>query len=256
MKYYIYTVPKAGTYFMAELFEQLGLLNSGWHLDVFFYLDTKAHNMSTNTKTPTATEVHFNYVNRMRKIKDNQFCFGHLAPTYFPLPISRNTAVIFCFRDPKEVVVSEFIDFRFRRTDIPSISRKKIPDDKAAFEAYLKNRGPGIRNEFINILLYNKVTNMSEYQELIAHNCIIKVDFADMRNLTSGINKTKEIVKTLKIKAEVTEALYQRVLDADTKTNSKDVDSQIDRESLWTPKAKENYKALNLEEIYLELKQL
>ena len=55
MKYYIYTIPKSGTYFLAELLERIGLFNTGWHIEIFDYLDTKIFDLNVNSKFPSET---------------------------------------------------------------------------------------------------------------------------------------------------------------------------------------------------------
>ena len=39
MKIYVYTIPKAGTYFIADFLGRIGFLNTGYHVMANYFLD-------------------------------------------------------------------------------------------------------------------------------------------------------------------------------------------------------------------------
>ena len=56
-KLYVFTIPKAGTYFLAGLVSRLGWADSGWHLAERHVLETHRADVATNAKNPFAVRV-------------------------------------------------------------------------------------------------------------------------------------------------------------------------------------------------------
>lgn len=253
MKYYIYTIPKAGTYLMAAILEQAGLGNSGWHIMVHEYLDTLSHDLETNSETPTQTHVRGNYVNRFRRLRRNQFCFGHLSPTCFPLPVASRTGVLRCYRHPRAVLESEFVDFRFRRTDLVPFSPQSIEADDEAFSFYIAQRGEKMRRIYVEFLLYEKLIATKEYQELLGHNCIASIDLDDLRDPDTGYETCQLALSKLGLGEAFSEEKFRNALAQNTKTNSAAVSKDIDRSSFWSETSEAAYLALDLASIYEQI---
>jgi hypothetical protein len=53
MKVYIYTIPKAGTYFLADFIARLGFNNTGFHVNQNKFLNTAKLDMDTNARFPS-----------------------------------------------------------------------------------------------------------------------------------------------------------------------------------------------------------
>ena len=77
MKLYLYTLPKAGTYFMAELIGRLGYSNTGYHVERLRYLDTKSLDTKTNREMPDRAARNMACFDLMRRLRDREFAFGH-----------------------------------------------------------------------------------------------------------------------------------------------------------------------------------
>jgi len=141
MKLYIHTVPKSGTYLLAAFMERLGFENTGYHVSRDDYLDTKKFALDINAKTPSVTSVDEYFVTLLRSLHENQVAFGHVPVPMlsWALPEYR---FICAYRHPRTTLLSEFIDFRFRRIDVGFVSRDLIQDDREAFVRYLEEHGP------------------------------------------------------------------------------------------------------------------
>jgi len=250
VKFYIYTIPKSGTYLASALLEELGLKNSGWHLMVHHFLDTSANDPDTNAKTPTQTRERGNYVNRLKKLQQGAFCFGHLSPMAFPLPIVRQTAVLRCIREPREVLASEFVDFRFRRSDLGPYSVESVANDQSAFVLYLQRRGPRVRDSFLEFQLYEAMLQQPAYNRLVGHDRQARLAFANLRDPETGLEAVAGAIAKLGLVDNVSTGDMQRALARPTKTHSGDLAETIHREALWTPEAVAIYEALGLDSIY------
>ena len=240
MSVYIYTLPKAGTYFFAKLLSNLGLNDTGYHLSRFSYLDTKAHSLEQNTATPGVAKIRKFFVPVVRKMQGNDVFFGHFA-------VPRNLHVapvhmkyICSYRNPEKTLVSEFIDFRFRRTDVNWISRENVADDSEAFETFLEHHGLGPHLSILkNIVVYHSTVN----HPLVDPEERARVYFANFETVLKEPDMVRQIAEFLGISLQEGEAetILQKTLLAETKTKA--VDLEIDRDLLWTDRAREIYAA-------------
>jgi len=240
MSVYIYTLPKAGTYFFAELLSNLGLNDTGYHLSRFSYLDTKAYSLEQNAATPGVAKIRKFFVPVVRKMQDNDVFFGHFA-----LPRNLHVApthmkYICSYRNPEKTLVSEFIDFRFRRTDVGWLSREKVPDDFEAFELFLERHGLGPHlSIFKKIVVYHGTINhpLEDPEERE------KVYFANFETVLKEPDMVRQIAEFLGISLQegAAEAIHQKTLLAETKTKA--VDLEVDRDLLWTDRARAIYAA-------------
>jgi hypothetical protein len=231
-------MPKAGTYFFSTLLEKLGFEDTGYHLSRDNYLDTKAHPLEVNATHPDKARVQRFFVPVVRELPARAVLAGHFA-----LPLNFNVlglkGVYLCaYRDPRKTLISEFIDFRFRRKDIPWLSRPVIADDREAFAAYLRHHGIlahlGIFREFV--LLRSVVVSPLAPPVLQKNTYFVNFD-----HLRSEPRTALGIAKFLH--ADLTDAeVLQRVkaaLSAETKTKATAID--IDRDAFWTEEAEEIY---------------
>lgn len=255
-KGYIYTIPKAGTYLMSEFLSQIGSSSTGWHISFDKYLDTLGFNDKTNKQTPTRTKKDRLYIGSFRKIPFGHHAFGHYSPLYLPPRILSKDYKCLCVkRDPKEVLLSEFIDFRYRRADVEEFSKKKYKNSIEAFEAYIKHHAPVIKKICQNFLLLEEVHKNKIYIELIGPNKFYFADFKTFLNKEKGPKVAAEIAKFFA--SHLTEKgagiAWQAALEADNKTKSIDAEIDIPRTEFWSEKALAGYKALGFEEIAQKL---
>lgn len=238
MSVYVYTQPKAGTYFISDLIERLGFVNTGYHIMRMSYLDTKAHALEINTQTPDVARVDEFFVPVIRRLREKDLAFGH-----FPVPLNPeaslvHTKYVCAYRDPKKAVISEFIDFRFRRKDMEWISTETIPNDREAFVTYLKSRGlHGYYNEFRQMLLY---------RSLIVHPLATQLEkdrahFVNFAELLANPVEVEHIARFLGVELTSQQAvqIHLDALMAETKTKASSVN--IDRAALWSAEAEELY---------------
>jgi hypothetical protein len=239
MKLYLYTLPKAGTYFMAELIGQLGYRNTGYHVERLRYLDTHSLDAKTNREFPLAARTDVACFDLLRTLADGDFAFGHYEAAAFP-DVLTDFKFICMYRHPREVLVSEFIDFRFRRKGVPWALPSAIPDDVEAFAEYMRRhaRHPqkilskmlGVQSRVLDPLV---PSHDPKRYLFLNFSDVMKRPEAPLRQLATFLEVDE---------VKVREA-YQAALDAETKTKATDI--RIDRASLWSHAAEVEYARLN-----------
>lgn len=238
MPLYVFTQPKAGTYFISDIIARLGFENTGFHVMRNFYLDTHSQSLEDNATQPGLARVDKFFAPVVRSLQGKQFAFGH-----FPLPLNPEVPrpdmkYVCAYRDPKSALVSEFIDFRFRRKDIKRFSQASIPDDRKAFVAFLKKRGLGGHFEdFRNMLLY---------RSLVAHHLASpkerdRAHFVNFSSIRSNPEEIDALARFLgvEIAAGQSASIHAAALASETKTKASSID--VDRDALWSDAAEKVY---------------
>lgn len=151
MKIYIQTIPKSGTYFMAAFLGQLGFTDTGLHVGLDHVLRTHDVDLKTNVETPWKAREMQPYTQTIRALSSGDVAFGHMPVGLHPIRFP-DLFFICCYRHPRTTLMSEFVDFRFRRHDVPWIRPAEIPDDRAAFVAYLRKCGPEQMDKWRDLL--------------------------------------------------------------------------------------------------------
>lgn len=243
MKLYIYTIPKAGTYFLANLIGRMGYENTGYHINATDYLDTLNFDMNTNRELPHKTEKDVTFLPVLKSLKDRQLAFGHFPAAALPgiLPCYK---FVCAYRHPKKTLMSEFIDFRFRRKDVDWITPTVIPDHKRAFETYLKRHGVVQEKIFANMLAVSMSVNEPSCTPFAPKNYHF-LNFDEM--LAKPESSLKSLAKFLEFEAEELMPLFEGVRNSETKTKATSI--SIDRESLWTREAVKLYEARSFDAI-------
>lgn len=239
MKIYIYTIPKAGTYLLAEFLERLGFENSGFHVAQYYYLDTHALTLKVNSQTPEVARVDRFFVGTLQSMPEESVAFGHL-----PIPLAGwafpSFNFIFSFRHPRKTLVSEFIDFRFRRKDIDWLNFEVIPDDRKAFSAYLRNHGPIHMSIFSDFVACSTLFNDPFFQRYTPERSI----FVNFDTFLKDPSEAVRIAEHFGRDAATGLAAREAALAAETKTKA--VDLEIDRDSLWTAENERLYEDLGV----------
>lgn len=238
MSVYIYTLPKAGTYFLAKLLSNMGLNDTGKHIFRTFFLDTHKFSLEENAANPSISRVNKFFVPVVRQLKADDVTFGH-----FPLPLNPDVALlhmqyICSYRHPRKTLTAEFIDFRFRRNDIHWLTHDREPNDQKAFEKYLEHHGTTVHlRDFQNIVLYKSLMS----NPLVGEAAKGRSLFVNFNNVLRDAGEVKGIADFLHIEMSIQEAqdIHSKTLAAETKTKA--VDLQIDRDALWTERAHEIY---------------
>jgi len=251
---YIYTVPKAGTYLMDAFLTQLGYSSTGWHISLNNYLDTTAHDEDTNRVRPGETSVARNYLNSFRRVPAGGHAFGHFNPLFVPPAMLRTLdyRIIAVKRHPREVLVSEFIDFRHRRSDVGFVSAQAQPDHRQAFVVYLRDHAPVIRNICMNWLLLLDNARSAYYREIVGDR-VLFIDFKQFLDAKAGPEAALRVEQFLNPAqprpAERVKQFWSAALAADNKTRSDSLDLPYARDSLWTPEAVARYEELGFPQL-------
>jgi hypothetical protein len=249
---YIYTVPKAGTYLLGALLEELGYKNTGWHIANNSYLDTHSFDDVTNREFPSKTKVEKFYIKTFREIQNNQFAFGHLNPSQLPNQLYHTFHFISSYRHPREVLQSEFIDFRYRRKDVRFVSEAAIFDRVTAFEAYMQEHAPIIRNIFINFLIFQD-RYRTPLNRVIFGEKNLCINFRDLINNNPPESFVRELARFFQHSPEQILNILRRAQQRDNKTKSTELKLSFNKKELWSEKAESLYRELNFPEIEVEL---
>lgn len=254
-KVYIYTIPKAGTYLMSEFLSRLGIQNSGWHISENKYLDTKKFDDQTNKVEPSKTKVVRPYLQSFKRLPRGWHAFGHFNPLFVCAGELNKYRVIAVKRSLKEVLVSEFVDFRFRRADVHFVHRNVIPDSVKAFEVYMKVHAPIIKNIAHNFVLLERLQSDHDYVQLVGANRFHFVDFKSFLSPQTGPSLALDIARHVGVQVGQEEvcSIWQQALAADNKTKSDGVSMDVERDALWSQRALELYAQLNFDELNARL---
>lgn len=240
MKVYIYTIPKAGTYFLADFIGRLGFHNTGFHVNQKKFLNTAKFDLETNARFPSRAMERQSFMKTLRDMNDGDLAFGH-----FPVPLMAwifpDFFFVCSYRHPRQTLVSEFIDFRFRREDVNWIARDQIPDDREAFCTYLERHGQGHMAVFSQMLAITVLRN-----EPLCGRFQTEQFMLNFETLLKSPQSAVDLAGRLGIAPDrATEALEQ-TRNAETKTKATGLD--IDRAALWSDRAEELYSSINAED--------
>ena len=241
MKVYIYTIPKAGTYFLADFIGRLGFHNTGFHVNQKKFLNTAKFDLETNARFPSRAMERQSFMKTLRDMNDGDLAFGH-----FPVPLMAwifpDFFFVCSYRHPRQTLVSEFIDFRFRREDVNWIARDQIPDDREAFCTYLERHGQGHMAVFSQMLAITVLRN----EPLCGRFQTEQFYMLNFETLLKSPQSAVDLAGRLGIAPDrATEALEQ-TRNAETKTKATGLD--IDRAALWSDRAEELYSSINVED--------
>lgn len=240
MKLFIYTVPKSGTYLLAEFMGFLGFSNTGYHVSINDFLDTRGFGFEENSKTPSVAEKEQFFSDTLLSLREGEIAFGHLpAPLVgwaFP-----DFKFICSYRHPEKTLLSEFVDFRFRRDDVNWLSRDECPNDIDAFAVYLRNHGP------IHLSIFSEMLAVAALYREPLLNGFLRSNLIFV-NFDCFLRSPVEAVRIAdRFDRDPVFALQarQKALAANTKTKA--VGLEVDRESFWNEETKKIYAGLKVE---------
>lgn len=245
---YIYTIPKAGTYFLGSLVESLGYFNTGWHVSIENYLDTKNFDQDTNREYPGKTSKKQFFIKTFRQIKASQLAFGHISPYKLPNKLANKFIFISSYRHPREVLESEFIDFRYRRKAVHFVSLNKIKNFTDAFEIYLERHGKIIRNIFIEFLSFQDRYTNPLYKRAFPDNNLC-INFKDLISGKNSLSTLKNILEFLDCKVSNPSLFLEQVKSQENKTKSVGLSLLFERHELWNSKCELLYRQIGFEDV-------
>lgn len=244
-KLYVFTVPKAGTYFLAGLMSWFGWQDSGWHMAERFVLETHRADLTTNARNPLAVRIAQPYMETLDKLPKGQMCFGHMNPMLFAAPHAAEVAIVACRRRLRDVLVAEFIDFRFRREDkwVGQFSPKAIPDDREAFAAYVRLHGPviaDIAGTFITHRALRQTPYWAGTRRLASY---VEVAFEDLMG-EDPLPAVRALAASCGVSAPDGRLLdiLQTAKAAENKTKATTLALPFERAELWTAQAEAAYR--------------
>ena len=243
MKLYIYSIPKAGTYFLASLIGKMGYENTGYHINATSYLDTLHFDAETNRERPSKTRRNNSFVTILRGLSDGQLAFGHFPAPSLPDALP-GFKFVCAYRHPRKTLVSEFVDFRFRRKDVRWVLPQAIPDDNVAFETYLKRQGRAQERIFAHML--------SVQLSVSEPSCLgffpARFHFLNFDTLmTKPENTLLKLANFLSFEGAGVMDLFTQTLASETKTKATAID--LDRDALWTREAEKIYSSMSFDAI-------
>lgn len=256
-KLYIFTIPKAGSYFLAELMSRLGWENSGLHVAEDHVLDVKQTDLTDAARDPHSTTRWQSFYQSLESVQDGGLCFGHMNPMHFYGPHPSEFAVVGCRRQLRKVLVAEFIDFRFRRQDhlVQWVSRDTIADDRQAFAEYMDRHGPIIAHIAATYIAYRDLRSAAYYTRAAKLGAYVDLSFEALMGPypQPELRKLAWTLSLHKSDAELMDIL-QQAKTADNKTKSVDEALPIDRNTIWdNAQALATYERLGLEELSVRL---
>lgn len=241
MKIYIYTIPKAGTYFLADFVDRLGFNNTGYHLSRTSFLNTRKLDLKTNAEFPGQAKESQGFMKTLRNLGNGDAVFGH-----FPVPLMGwmfpDFRFVCAYRHPRKTLVSEFIDFRFRRKDINWISRETIADDQEAFCAYLERHGEAHMSVFSNMIAATLLRN----EELCVRFPAERSYLLNFETLLKDPGEAGRLAGYLGSDPQAGMDALEATLAAETKTKATNI--ELDRDALWSDRAETAYETLRAED--------
>lgn len=237
MKVYIYTIPKAGTYFLADFIARLGFRNTGYHVSQGEFLNTLKGDRDTNVKFPGRVSEKQFFMKTLRGMNDGELAFGH-----FPAPIMSlllpDFSFVCSYRHPRTTLVAEFVDFRFRREGVKWIRPDQIKDDRQAFCAFLERQGPAHMVVFSQMIGVTLLANEPLFKELTAD----RTHILSFDALLSDPAASRALVAALGGNPDMAAQILADTKNADTKTKATNLD--LDRDAFWTDQAEDLYHKL------------
>lgn len=240
MKIYVYSIPKSGTYFIADFLGRVGFTNTGYHVMANYFLDTHSVDLAVNASTPAAVMKSASFVQTLRLVPPRGVAFGHFPAPYLPDLIPRYTFIC-AYRHPRKTLLSEFVDFRFRRTDIDWLASDAVISDQDAFCLYLERHGPSHMRIFSEML---GVATLVQ-DELFVHMDPQRFHFVNFDHVLADSKAMTQLGRRLGVSADDARRAYAETLSAETKTKATNIG--IDRNALWSPAAERAYRDLGAE---------
>ena len=244
-KLYIYTIPKAGTYFLAKLASKMGWKDTGIHVAGDHVLDTHRVDLKTAAEYPTRTRAKQWLPVTLKSIKKGELCFGHISPIFFLPRFQAAFTILACKRRLKDALVAEFVDLRFRRKDAPDLSRVKFSDDRAAFVHYLETKAAGMRGIAGAFLAHVAVRQLDYFAGTRKLGDYLEISFEDLFG-AAPLPTVRKIAEAfgLNWSDDKLLSIYTEACQEDNKTKSTAEELPLDREALWTPEAEELYRSM------------
>ncbi len=224
------SIPKAGTYFFAELLSELGVQNRHLHIAKHHAENLLLCSEEINKHKPSLAKVPLRLDQALYTVQASEFVFGHIAkPLLNDFALNR-FKIIYSYRDHKAAMQAEFHWFRELRQDLPAkFTRYAHLSPEEHFIHYLKIYGPTRVRLFSFLDLWKSDPK------------VFLIDFDKFRaERDYAIQSILGLAQYLELTEPSAEEILERCLNKDNKTKVKRDPSQ----NLWSPQAEAIYSKL------------
>ncbi|MDD9897779.1 MAG: sulfotransferase domain-containing protein [Candidatus Melainabacteria bacterium] len=137
------TIPKAGTYFLAEILSEIGAKNRHLHVAKNHAENLLRFGEEVNKFTPSKAKLPLKLDQALYTVQAGEFVFGHIAKPLLNDFALENFKIIYSYRDHKEAMQAEFYWFREIRRDMQEeFTRHSDLSAQDHFIKYLEIFGP------------------------------------------------------------------------------------------------------------------
>lgn len=226
------TIPKAGTYLLAEILSEIGAKNRYLHVAKNHAENLLLFGDEVNKYTPSKAKLPLKLDQALYTVQEGEFVFGHIAKPLLNDFALKHFKIIYSFRDHKEAMQAEFYWFREIRQDMQDeFTQYRDLSAQDHFIKYLEIFGPTRVRLFKFLDKWKKVPGVSQ------------VDFNRFRS-DSDYAKNKIIEIANEIGLPVTDGRAEGILNA---CLNKDTKTKVNRDksvNLWTDEANNIYDRL------------
>ena len=105
-KAFVISIPKSGTYLVAELLTRLGMESVKLHLSLDYVTDYRFASLKDGRERPELFDVRMKFADALQFIDNGQFAVGHIECSELTVQLLRNFRKIFVFRNLRDALVS------------------------------------------------------------------------------------------------------------------------------------------------------
>jgi hypothetical protein len=226
------SMPKAGTYFFAEILSGIDAENRHLHVARYHAENLLLVDEETNRLHPSKAKIPLKLDQALYTVQGGEFVFGHIAKPLLSKFFQERFKIVYLFRNHKDALEAEFYWFREIRQDMKKkFTRFSHLSPEKHFIEYLKLFGHS------RIRLFNFLDLWKADPE------VISVDFDKFRaDKDYALKSVLDIAKHIEIPCDENQAkeILEKSFGKDTKTKTKR-DHSV---NLWTPEAEKIYSKL------------
>lgn len=221
------SIPKAGTYLMAEILKDLGLKTTGMHLLQDFYTDYSQATLEEARNSPESLKRPVPLENSLENVAPGSFAVSHIACEERMTELTRDFKRIFLYRELRTCLVShQRFFFKTKRGDPNHNNWITVASPKKRMLGFLRELGSYIvSHNYQSMLgwLKHPGTLSIRYEDLAAGN-------------EQSANNVDLIAWYLNLDHIDSQAILENALSADTLTKSPKQSRVVD---YWSDEAEE-----------------
>jgi hypothetical protein len=232
----IISIPKSGTYLVAEFLKKIGLYDTGIHLHDFGFTDYREKTIEEMVSNYRDFAKLFPLNKSINLLRPGNFAVGHISHNEENENLFKNVNKIFMIREIRVTMVS-MMRWLSRPGRGEDVQWKKINDNREKCLTFLKEDGRNLIDYFKSVAgwLHNKDVLTIRFEDLVN-----EVDY--FSNYAHQISKKAGIDNTLKESNEI----FYSLLGQQTKTWS---GKTTNIEEYWSNEAEEIFKSIGGQEL-------